>query len=91
MWRLCVFAGLAVTLSTAGALAQTMQDAKRDGQTFGQAQAAVNQGAADTGAAAQSALPGYNGANAPETVYMATLHRSMRQSQRSLQPTRDTG
>jgi conjugal transfer mating pair stabilization protein TraN len=70
MWRLCVFAGLAVTLSTAGALAQTMQDAKRDGQTFGQAQAAVNQGAADTGADAQSALPGYNGANAPETVYM---------------------
>ena len=71
MRRLWVIAGIALGLSAAGALAQTMQDARRDGQTFGQAQAAANQGTADTEAAAQANLPGYNGANAPQTSYMA--------------------
>ena len=65
-----LLAGLTLCLSAGNAVAQTMQQARDDGKAFGQTQGAANVGAADTDAAAQSTLPGYNGANAPETVYM---------------------
>jgi conjugal transfer mating pair stabilization protein TraN len=65
-----LLAGLTLSLSAGNVVAQTMQQAKDDGKAFGQAQGSANVGAADTDAAAQSTLPGYNGANAPQTVYM---------------------